>query len=130
MSKDPERRRPAGDYVVGYGRPPVASRFQPGQSGNPRGRPKGSKPMARAIAEALERRVTIQEGGRQRKMPKREVIIHGLVNEAARGNAPALKQLFALMDRYPDVHKQPQKRITFTLDIGDRPKANDEDPTE
>jgi hypothetical protein len=35
-------RRP-GDYEVGYAKPPVKTRFAPGQSGNPRGRPKGSK---------------------------------------------------------------------------------------
>ena len=30
-------------YEVGYGRPPVHTRFQPGVSGNPAGRAKGSK---------------------------------------------------------------------------------------
>jgi Family of unknown function (DUF5681) len=31
----------AGDYEVGYGKPPARSRFSKGQSGNPKGRPKG-----------------------------------------------------------------------------------------
>ena len=39
--KDPE----AADYVVGYGRPPKATQFAPGKSGNPRGRPKGSRTL-------------------------------------------------------------------------------------
>src|SRR5437660_6022677 len=39
----PARGKPDRAYVVGYGRPPIESRFQPGTSGNPRGRRKGSK---------------------------------------------------------------------------------------
>jgi hypothetical protein len=58
------------------------------------------------IAETLERRITIQEGGRQRKMRLQDVIIQGLVNDAARRDARALKLLFALIDRYCDVHQQ------------------------
>jgi hypothetical protein len=33
----------AADYVVGHGRPPKATQFAPGKSGNPRGRPRGSR---------------------------------------------------------------------------------------
>lgn len=36
--------RPRGNYTVGYGRPPIATRFQPGRSGNPNGRPRKSQP--------------------------------------------------------------------------------------
>ena len=36
------RKRKSLDGAVGYGRPPKASQFKKGQSGNPRGRPKGS----------------------------------------------------------------------------------------
>ena len=35
-----------GDYVVGRGRPPVASRFKPGQSGNPKGQPRKGQDLA------------------------------------------------------------------------------------
>ncbi len=42
----------AADYEVGYCRPPLATRFRPGQSGNPRGRPKGSRNL-RAVVKAV-----------------------------------------------------------------------------
>jgi len=50
--KRPSRRGPASDDdVVGYGKPPRAHRFKPGQSGNPNGRPKGSKNEATLTQE-------------------------------------------------------------------------------
>jgi Family of unknown function (DUF5681) len=44
-------KNPRSDYHVGYGRAPVHARFKPGQSGNPRGRPKGK----RKVGEVLDR---------------------------------------------------------------------------
>jgi hypothetical protein len=67
MTKPSKRRKASGDYQVGYGRPPSGSRFQPGKSGNPCGRPKGVKSIGQVLADALQRVVTIQEGGRQKK---------------------------------------------------------------
>jgi Family of unknown function (DUF5681) len=69
-------------------------------SGNPRGRPKGVKSIGKLLEEALARRVTVQEGGRERKMRAQDIIIQRIVNEAARGNPQAQKLLFALFDRY------------------------------
>lgn len=129
MSKNLKPGQPSRDYVVGYGRPPVESRFQPGRSGNPRGRPKGGKSIGRALMEALEQRVTVQIGGRPRKMRMQDVIIQGLVQGAARRDARALKQLFALMDRYPEVHEQEKETFKFTLKIN-HPRDNDDESAE
>lgn len=40
MSKNSHTHSPSPNYAVGFGRSPVSSRFQPGTSGNPRGRPR------------------------------------------------------------------------------------------
>ena len=91
----------SGDnQTVGYGRPPIETRFKPGTSGNPRGRPRGVKSIGKLLVEALARRVTVQEGGRARKMRVQDIIVQGVVNDAARRNPQALKLLFALVDRY------------------------------
>src|SRR6516164_2754915 len=74
---------PAGDYAVGYGKPPRHGGFQKGRSGNPRGRPKGSKNFATLLAEALDEKVQVTEDGRRRRIAKRELVIKQLVNKSA-----------------------------------------------
>ncbi len=51
----------AAEYKVGYCRPPLANRFRPGQSGNPRGRPKGARNLRTVMAAALAEMVEIKE---------------------------------------------------------------------
>ena len=41
------------DYEVGYGKPPKSGQFKPGQSGNPKGRPKGAKNFKTELATVL-----------------------------------------------------------------------------
>jgi hypothetical protein len=90
------------DYEVGYGRPPVATRFQPGNRCNPRGRPKPRKTVAQLFDEAMNAKVRISVDGKTRTMTKQEVIIHNLVNAAARGDHKATHTLYALKARYQD----------------------------
>jgi hypothetical protein len=93
---------PRGSYPVGYCRTSVDTHWKSGQSGNPRGRPKGLKSVGQLLGEALARRVTIQKNGRPRTTRVQDVMIRGLVNDAARRDPRALKLLFAVMDRYGD----------------------------
>lgn len=100
MSDPVESSGKPDPYAVGYRHPPLHTRFQPGKSGNPRGRPKGQKTLGQALNEALSRRITVNENGRQRTMRMRDVIVQGLVNDAAKRDARALRLVFVLMDRY------------------------------
>jgi hypothetical protein len=88
---------PDEEYRIGYRRPPVATRFQAGVSGNPRGRPKGSKNLASVIATTLSERVAVTENGRRRRITKLEATVKQLVNRAASGEARSLKLLFTLV---------------------------------
>src|ERR1700740_778913 len=86
-----------GDYEVGYGKPPRGAGFKKGQSGNPRGRPPGSKNLTTLLNEALNETVTITENGRRRKITKREAVLKQLVHNTASADPRSLKILLDLM---------------------------------
>ena len=107
MSSDRNTRPPGRprDYAVGYGKAPPAHRFRKGQSGNPRGRPKGAKsgkpalPEERLKAIVLEeayRTITVRDGDRTVTLPMAQAIVRTLAVEAARGQ-PRAQRLFTAM---------------------------------
>jgi hypothetical protein len=88
------------DGRVGYGRPPQATRFAPGKSGNPRGRPRGSRSVGSILKGVMSQKVSVSEGGRTRRVSRLEVMLLRLANDAARGDARVTKLLLELNDRY------------------------------
>ena len=85
------------DYKVGPGRPPLHTRFKKGQSGNPRGRPGGSKSLKTLLSEALSEPVIITENGRRRKITKREAIVRQVVDCSATPDLRAVRSVFDLL---------------------------------
>ena len=81
---------------VGFCRPPQATRFKKGVSGNPKGRPKGSLNVARAFTKALREKVVIHENGKRKTVTKLEAALKQLVNKGASGELRALRQLVEL----------------------------------
>jgi len=73
-------------YAVGYGRPPIESRFQPGASGNPRGRRKGRKNLKTLIRKALTASISIQEGTKTRRVSKIEGVVLRQLQSALKGD--------------------------------------------
>ena len=90
------------DYEVGYGKPPRSTRFQPGQSGNPRGRPKGSRNLKTDLIEELQETIDIREGNRTRKITKQRAFIKALTNGSIKGNARSSSLLIGTMLRVLD----------------------------
>ncbi len=84
-------------YEVGYGKPPQNTRFKPGQSGNPRGKPKGAKNLATIVYNAINEKVVVTENGKRRKRSMLEVAVKQLINKAAMGDQKALTQLLPLV---------------------------------
>ena len=74
---------------VGYARPPIASRFKPGKSGNPHGRPRNSRNLKTIIQSALTAPVVLREGARKRSISKLEGIVLKQVESALKGNEKA-----------------------------------------
>ena len=91
------------DNRVGYRRPPRHSRFQPGRSGNPRGRPPGVKSLSDIVRKIVGQKVTVTENGRVRRVPRLEAILLRAAGEASRGDARALRLLLQLTERYGEI---------------------------
>ena len=78
---------------VGYGKPPEATRFKPGKSGNPKGRPKGSLNLATDLSAELGEQITVREGGRQHRISKQRALVKSLMAKALQGDVRAFGQL-------------------------------------
>lgn len=83
-------------YEVGYRKPPHHSRFRPGQSGNPRGRPRAAKGLKTIVRETMTARVPVRTATGEKKMSRMEAVLHKTVELGMKGNPRALAQLIAL----------------------------------
>ena len=84
-----EESPPPTDYSVGYGRPPIASRFKSGVSGNTRGRPKGSRNLKTQIEEAMTAHIAIQEGTKTKRVSRIAGVVLRQLQKALMGDGPA-----------------------------------------
>ena len=93
---------------VGYGRPPKRTRFLPGQSGNPRGRPKRARAIGKLVARAFDETVDVpKKDGRMRRMSKLELALTQLVNAAASGDLRSTQLALLLL---PDLEEKAAPR--------------------
>ena len=90
------------DYEVGYGKPPRHSRFRPGQSGNPAGRPKAVRNLATLAEIELNKLVSVREGGVVRRMTKRQALMASTVNKGLQGDLRATSYVFVLEQKAQD----------------------------
>lgn len=93
------------DYEVGFGKPPADYRFRKGQSGNPRGRPKGSKSKPRLnearlhdiILKEAYRSIKLYENGKTITLPMTEAIVRSIAVNAAKGQARSQKMFTQML---------------------------------
>lgn len=78
-------------HDTGYGKPPEGTKFQPGQCGNPKGRPKGRKNIATLFKEALQQKIVSRSGNREKTITAREGIAQRAVQKALEGDPRFVK---------------------------------------
>lgn len=84
------------DYEVGFGKPPIHSRWPKGVSGNPAGHKKGSRTLNQEVTEALNERVAVTQNGQRCTMTKLRAALTQTFNKAAAGDQKATKLLVEL----------------------------------
>jgi hypothetical protein len=113
-NKPPHGGRPT-DHEVGYARPPKHSQFKPGKSGNPQGRPKGTKNLKTDLAEELSEKIVVHEGGNSRQISKQRAVVKSLVARTLKGDGPAARSLLPMMMRLLDTGEGTQPEETEEL---------------
>ncbi len=87
------------DYHVGYKRPPFHTRFKPGQSGNPKGRPAGRRNHKTTIERVMNETVSVREGEKTRHMTKFEAMLQAQTVKGMKGDARSTGVVINMMSR-------------------------------
>mgnify|MGYP001829128696 CR=1 FL=1 len=81
------------DYEIGYGKPPKHTRFKPGQSGNPKGRPKKTRNFKTDLQEELQAPITITESGQTKVISRQQAVIKRTLEKALQSDLRAAQML-------------------------------------
>lgn len=94
-------------------RPDIRTRFKKGQSGNPRGRPKGRKNEAIQIRDVLFKTVRVKDDNGVRSVPKIVAAIEVCLNKALKGDTRALEKMMKIAEKFESIQwKPPTPEIT------------------
>lgn len=110
MSENDDEVPESGDYLVGYKKPPKATQFSKGETGNPRGRPRKPKPEERTITfsdapydaafrEEIYRKLKLRENGEEIELTAQQAIMRTRIMSALKGNRFAQKAALEEIER-------------------------------
>jgi hypothetical protein len=108
---------------VGYGNPPRASRFRKGQSGNPRGRPRG-RSRALPYEAVFGREMIVRENGRGRRVTAEEAFLLKLTKDALDGDTAAARAMNAALEGRHGTDGSVPKSVTTTVHFVDPGTVN------
>jgi Family of unknown function (DUF5681) len=88
-----------GDYAIGKGRPPVHTRWRPGQSGNPNGRPKGRRNVTSDLKKIASKAIAVRDGETERRLSlaAANLLAHGV--KGAKGDPRSSTLFFNRLDK-------------------------------
>lgn len=92
----------SNDYEVGYAKPPKHTQFKKDQSGNPKGRPKGSRNFSTDVRDTLKARVGLTGDGKRKTVSTQLATLLQLRKKALSGDARALDRMIELARTYND----------------------------
>ncbi len=95
-----DKKKPSGDNAVGFGNPPKERQFKPGQSGNPRGRPKSKKAGLTDVSKLLNEPVKVKAGGKVREMGPFEAGLRKLAKRAVDKDLRAILKFVKICEEY------------------------------
>lgn len=108
---------------TGYRRPPEHTRYQKGKSGNPMGRPKGSKNISTLINQTLYRPVTVTIEGKRKTVPAIAAVLMQATAKALQGDIQASKLICQLSQMAEaNIEQQRAKMPTVLVLTGDEAK--------
>jgi Family of unknown function (DUF5681) len=100
-------------YEIGFRKPPVQTRFQKGKSGNPKGRPKGSKNFKTDLIEELQERISVREGERVKKITKQRALVKTVLAKGLKGDVRAADTVMKWrMSEHKDLSADAEETLT------------------
>lgn len=87
------------DKKVGYGKPPKHTQFQKGQSGNPKGRKKGTKNLNTDVLEEMDEKIPVREGDKVKRVSKQRALVKTMASRGLKGDTKAAAMLFERRER-------------------------------
>jgi hypothetical protein len=98
-------------FEIGYRRPPPSSQFKKGSSGNPKGRPKGSKNFLTLLDQELSQKIVVNENGKKKSITRLQAMVKRMVAGALQGDQKALVSLVEILRRTGQLQPAEPERL-------------------
>jgi hypothetical protein len=85
------------DDQTGFKQPPSGGQFKPGNSGNPSGRPKGSRNLRTDLTQLMKKKIAVRENGKSRSISRQEAMLLRLYDKALHGDVKAATSIINMI---------------------------------
>jgi uncharacterized 2Fe-2S/4Fe-4S cluster protein (DUF4445 family) len=125
--KKPSSSAAGSPHEIGYGKPPKASQFRKGRTGNPRGKRQGEENTISAFKRIVSRRVKINDGEQVRTITLAEAVILKNYHAALQKNPFAMSNIFRLAETSGEfVDRTDAKQVGRAFAVPERVKTTEE----